>query len=285
MIILRSIYDSADLMLGTMYTQFSLAIAYFVMFTYSDWDPVYFKPEDKFWRKMDSQSFYDQKVLFGLHLGAGLIVKNHGAVKEEGNIVHFCLLGALLWEVTVLQERQLMYNPLHLDEMNPDQIRSLTTKRLEYGAYLSAIGAGILYTYIRVFKGSKLRYPKMYESFDKNDFIIANLGQLETLCTIISPVLAGFSIYDFSPPALLKIIQIVAALQALIPFVASADKPKVEKVTKMASFVIIPVLNIILCTIFHLADEDKKFASFTAYTISIQVFLLLFSFFRRFGCK
>ena len=54
MIILRSIYDSADLMLGTMYTQFSLAIAYFVMFTYSDWDPVYFKPEDKFWRKMDS---------------------------------------------------------------------------------------------------------------------------------------------------------------------------------------------------------------------------------------
>ena len=206
---------------------------------------------------MDNASFNDQKVLFGLHLGVGLISKNHGIIREEGSILHLIPLGALLWETTVLVERQLMYNPLHLDEMNPDQIRALTTKRIEYGAYLAAIVAGGLYTFIRVFKGSKLRYPKAYESFDKNDFIIANLGELEMLCTIMSPFFAGFMIYDFSPGALLRVIQILTIFQALIPFAAAADKPKVKKVTEMASIVIIPLLNIVLCTIFHLADEDK----------------------------
>ena len=82
--------------------------------------------------------------------------------------------------------------------------------RIEYGVYLAAIVASFIYTFNRVFRGSKLRYPKAYESYDKDDFIIANLGELEMLTTIISPAIAGFAIYDFSPGPLLTVIQIVS---------------------------------------------------------------------------
>ena len=157
--------------------------------------------------------------------------------------------------------------------------------RIEYSVYLAAIVSSFIYTFVRVFKGQKLRYPKAYESYDKDDFIIANLGELEILTTIISPAVVGFGIYDLSPGSLLTIIQIVVAVQALIPFLQAQSKPKVKIVTEMASLVIIPLVNIVLCILFMSKEEDQKFAPFGAYTISIQVFLLLITFFKRFGCK
>ena len=90
--------------------------------------------------------------------------------------------------------------------------------RVEYGVLLAAIGSSMFYSFMRVFRGSKLRYPKAYESFDKNDFLIANLGELEILTTITSPAYVGFGIYDWKPGGLLITIQIVALVQALIPF-------------------------------------------------------------------
>ena len=91
-------------------------------------------------------------------------------------------------------------------------MRALQLTRLEYGVYLAAIASSVVYVILRLFVGQRLRYPKVYDSFDKNDFIIANLGELEMIATIISPALCGFALYDWSTGVMLPIIQVVACV-------------------------------------------------------------------------
>ena len=69
--------------------------------------------------------------------------------------------------------------------------------------------------------GPKLTYPKAYNSFDKSDFIICNLGELEMLSTIISPALIGFGIQGWPSSGSMYIpaIQLIVALQATLPFI------------------------------------------------------------------
>ena len=53
--------------------------------------------------------------------------------------------------------------------------------------------AFIIYTTMRVLIGDKMTYPRVYASNNKGtDFLLMNLGELEMICSILSPAVSGF---------------------------------------------------------------------------------------------
>ena len=156
MIILRSITDNFDLLLGSQYMQFSLAVAYFVTLILRDWQAVHFEPKNEYWVKFDDETLHLEKVLFGLHLAYGIIVKFHEISPVDNNLTTGLCLGAILIEATDLIQRRIFYNPREWDEMTPDQERAVQMSFIEMLSYGSVIGSCALYTFLRVIFKSKL---------------------------------------------------------------------------------------------------------------------------------
>ena len=103
--------------------------------------------------------------------------------------------------------------------------------------------------------------------------------------TVSSPGFAAFATREPPSDGLVLIIQIVVAIQALLPFFQNCKKTNCSDWLERISFIGIPVIVIALSVISIISDEDQRQAPFIAYTISIQIFLILFSLGKKFCCK
>ena len=99
MLILRSNTDSFDILLGSLYTQFSLAVAYFVTLTFQNWEPVLFKPDEEYWVTHDNWTYGQIETLFVLHIAIGLLTKVH-EIKNDNTVLTGISLGVILIEAT-----------------------------------------------------------------------------------------------------------------------------------------------------------------------------------------
>ena len=117
---------------------------------------MYFEPKNEYWVNFDNETFYLEKVLFGLHLAFGIFVKFHEILQVENHLVTGLCLGAVLIEATDLIQRRIFYNPREWDEMTPDQERAVQMSIIEMLSYGSVVGSCALYTFLRVIFKSKL---------------------------------------------------------------------------------------------------------------------------------
>ena len=140
--------------------------------------------------------------------------------------------------------------------------------------------------------GAKASYPSVYESNRRSDFIVQHLGELEMMCTIFSPALSGFVLaalwaaygtdQQASKLTYILVISVTVTVQALLPFVQKTEK--CGRLTEIASFVALPIPVTIVCIMFLNAEEGEAFVSWSWYTISIQVMLVLVFLGKRFCC-
>ena len=96
MIILRSITDSFDLLLGSQYTQLSLAVAYFVTLHLRDWKQAYFEPQTDYWVNFDNKTSKQELVCLVLHLAYGIVFKFHEISRGDNTVLTGLCLGAIL---------------------------------------------------------------------------------------------------------------------------------------------------------------------------------------------
>ena len=156
MIILRSITDGFDILLGSQYTQFSLAIAYWVTLDSQDWEPVYFAPESEYWVAHDKWTFGLIKMLFGLHIGLGCLVKFHEIAKSDNTILTGIGLGFILIEAADVFKRHIFFNPRAYDDMTPAQERAVQMSTIEVLSYATIMLSCAFYTFVRVLFGPKM---------------------------------------------------------------------------------------------------------------------------------
>ena len=68
MIILRSITDSFNILLGSSFTHAALAVAFFAYWAYNDFDKVEFKPGSKYWDEQRDEAHMIQVLLSCMHV-------------------------------------------------------------------------------------------------------------------------------------------------------------------------------------------------------------------------
>ena len=185
----------------------------------------------------------------------------------------------------MMAERHIFENPRQWEEMTPRQEHAVQLTYLEILIYISVICSCTIYTLIRMCAQSKIEYPRAYASPHKHDFLLENLGTLEMIVTATSPGFAAFAVRDDPSGGFVLAIQIVVAIQALLPFLANFKRINCSDWLEGISFIGIPVIVIVLSVLTMVADEDRRQAPFNAYTISIQVFLILITLGKKFCCK
>ena len=117
-------------------------------------------------------------------------------------------------------ESQIFKNPRQWDEMSPSQERAVQITIIEVLIYMSVICSFAIYTFIRMLNRKKLMYPRAFVHPNRSDFLLRALGRLEMFITVSSP---GFAAFALNVPlldgfGLILIIQIVVAIQAMLPF-------------------------------------------------------------------
>ena len=83
---------------------------------------------------------------------------------------------------------------------------------------------------------------------------------------------------------MLLIISVIVVIQALLPFIDRTEK--CARLTKIVSFVALPILIILLCIVHYALDKDdgKRLICWDVYTGSIQILLIIVFLGKRFCC-
>lgn len=261
MIILRSITDSFNLVLGSTFTNAALALAYLAYWASNDFYAIQFKPDQEFWVKRADDSFTAEKILFATHIALA-VLKWHDFFGVVNHFTTPLLTAALLLPVVWLINDRTFMNPLLEKDMDGDHISAMFMMGLELTFLLSVIVSCSIYSVIRILLGRKTTYPTVYASERSTDFILQNLGELEMFLTISSPAIMGYflaallSTYQWDDVndrfGLVISISAVVTVQSLLPFIDRTEN--CAKWTKIASFVVLPTVVIALCVVNYAED-------------------------------
>ena len=288
MIILRSFSDGYNIFVGTMSTNLALVIAMVVYLMQVDFKAVISVEGSNYWTEKDEDSFQVELQLIALNVF--LAVFKVPQWDTINSILMPALAYLVYWHRSMIFRHRLIETPIGPEQANADQMLSMETILLQGAVMFSSYFACIFYTGLRVPIGQNMKYPSAFESGRQGDFIVENLGELEMLTTILSPAFSGFFIAAWTNNFterdlnLTPIIAFVALVQAVFPFFKSKSKCAwvVEKIT----FLVIPILVILMCCVNIVMDEDKIWLSYNAYTLVIQILLPLTYFGKRtFQCS
>ena len=165
--------------------------------------------------------------------------------------------------------------------------------------FLSIVASSVYMTVTMYFFDTKINYPRACVFRDEGgDFVIENLAELEMFCTIWSPTIFAMPIimsFTEKDLLLIKAIAALVTIQAVIPFFQCVERCRCScavknvktcaNVSETLTLVILPILVIMTCAVNFTMDSDYRFVSYNAYTVTVQVCLMLIYMGRRYCCR
>ena len=110
MIILRSVTDSFNIILGSTFTHAALAFAYLAYWAQHDFEAVQFKPEIPYWVDRADDCYTVEQILFAMHIALA-VLKWHDFFGLVNHFTTPILTAALILPVMWLLLERAFLNP------------------------------------------------------------------------------------------------------------------------------------------------------------------------------